>query len=224
MAEAPSRRISTRSIIDTGRVLMSKKLCPTSFDTGATPARRPLMSVKVEDRPKPRRLNATCPASSSAGWPRRSRCWRSAPSARPPAARRRWTQQRLIQILDRRPALIDGAALDEGADHHDFLNDAWGLAFGGRRCRPMGNRPSHREQRSHQPGTRPGQTCATGTAVLGNSSLQRVECCRNNRHFTHRSLEIRAHCTSDIRMPSISSGQTRTADGCSLSDNTFDTF
>ena len=61
VAEAPSRRISTRSISSTGNVLMSKKLCPTSLDTGANPALRPLISVSVEDRPTPRRLNCAAP-------------------------------------------------------------------------------------------------------------------------------------------------------------------
>ena len=50
-----------RSIMATGRVLMSRKLWPTSLEMGAMPARRPLTKVRVEERPSPRRLNWEVP-------------------------------------------------------------------------------------------------------------------------------------------------------------------
>ena len=60
-ADAPSVRKSTRSIIDMGNWLISKNWLPPPSATAETPPLRPLIKVKVDPRPNPRKLNCAVP-------------------------------------------------------------------------------------------------------------------------------------------------------------------
>ena len=102
---------------------MSKKLCPTSLDTGANPALRPLISVKVEDSPTPRRLN--CADALQIVLLRGKKGTRVGGQAAQNihglgGADR--LEQSCIKRLHRRASFVHDAPLDQRADDHDLLH------------------------------------------------------------------------------------------------------